>query len=225
MKNKLISISFIAFSALYLLLLLLGKTEIARYLKPFLLPILLILVYAFQDFKTKKNLLTALTFSWIGYLFLLFVDKGKIYFNLGLLAFIISHIYYIVLFQKQSKTQILKHKFVFLIGIALILTHVIVLLSVLLPNIENSKIPITIYAFVLSTMLFFALKGSLHWSKPANFFVLLGAVLFVTSDSILAINKFYMELPNATFWIMLTYLSAQFCITFGILQLNIKSRH
>lgn len=52
--------------------------------------------------------------------------------------------------------------------------------------------------------------------------MLLGAAFFVTSDSILAINKFHAQIPLASFWIMITYLIAQFCITDGILKLNQK---
>jgi hypothetical protein len=29
------------------------------------------------------------------------------------------------------------------------------------------------------------------WKKPANWYILIGAVLFVSSDSLVAFNKFY----------------------------------
>jgi len=150
----------------------------------------------------------------------MFTDKGKLYFILGLIAFLMSHITYIVLFNKQLKTENLKSKFVLLIGIGLILTYLVALLSLLLPSLGDLKIPVIIYALVISTMLLFAFKGSLHWKNPANIYVLLGAIIFVCSDSILAINKFYIALPNASFWIMFTYLTAQFCIVSCILCLN-----
>ena len=69
-------------------------------------------------------------------------------------------------------------------------------------------------------MLVIALKGAFNWKNSSKYIVLLGAVFFVTSDSILAINKFHSPITLATFWIMLTYLIAQFCITYGILKLN-----
>ena len=62
----------------------------------FLVPILLVAVYFSEGFTTKKVLLTALTFSWIGDVVLLFASKGEIYFILGLVAFLISHVFYIV---------------------------------------------------------------------------------------------------------------------------------
>jgi uncharacterized membrane protein YhhN len=39
-----------------------------------------------------------------------------------------------------------------------------------------------------------------------------GALLFVISDSLLAINKFYKPLPFAALFIMLTYCAAQYFI-------------
>ncbi|MBC7440120.1 MAG: hypothetical protein H7250_09075 [Flavobacterium sp.] len=51
---------------------------------------------------------------------------------------------------------------------------------------------------------------------------MVGVTFFVTSDCILAINKFHAPIPLASFYIMLTYLIAQFCITDGILKLSQK---
>lgn len=222
MKNRLISKSYIGFSALYLLIILLGREDIAWYIKPFLLPILLYYVYTFDTFSTKNILLTALTFSWIGDIIMMFADKGEIYFILGLIVFLIAHLFYIILFNNQLKTENHKNKLVFIIGIGVIVLYLSTILSLLLPNLAELKIPVIIYAIVISTMLLYAFKGSLHWQNPANISILLGALVFVSSDSILAINKFYTSLPNASFGVMITYLTAQFLITSGILCLNKK---
>jgi uncharacterized membrane protein YhhN len=198
------------------------QEDFAWYLKPFLLPILMYWVYNFDTFKTKNLLLTALFFSWVGDIILMYADKGELYFIFGLVAFLISHIVYIALFNRQLKTENNKNKLIFLMGIGVILTYLSAMLLLLLPSLGDLKIPVIIYAIVISTMLLFAFKGSLHWQNPANIFILLGAIIFVASDSILAINKFYVALPNASFWIMITYLVAQFCITSGVLCLNKK---
>lgn len=222
MKNKLASKSFIAFSVVYLLIILFGRDDIAWFLKPFLLPFLLYLVYSFGNFPTKNILLTALLFSWIGDIILMFADKGELYFIFGLVAFLVSHIIYIVVFNKQLKTEFYKNKFFFLMGVGVILVYLITMLSLLLPSLGELKIPVVVYALTISTMLLFAFKGSLYWRNPANIYILMGAIFFVVSDSILAINKFYTTLPLSSFWIMATYLMAQFCITSGILCLNQK---
>ena len=223
MKNKLASNSFIVFSIIYLLIILLGREDIAWYLKPFLLPFLLFWVYTFDPFPTKKILLSALVFSWIGDVILMFVEHGKLYFIFGLVAFLISHIIYILLFNKQLKTEKFKSSLIFKFGIGVILIYLSSLLSFLSPYLGALKLPVVIYATVISTMLLFAFKGSFHWRNPANSYILFGAIIFVSSDSILAINKFYNTLPNASFWIMITYLAAQFLIVSGILCLNKKT--
>lgn len=222
MKNKAVTKSYIGFSVVYLLIILFGREDIAWFLKPFLLPFLLYLVYTFEDFPTKNILLTALLFSWVGDIILMFVDKGELYFIFGLVAFLFSHIMYIVVFNKQLKTEIHTNKFVFLAGIGVVLVYLIAMLSILLPSLGELKVPVIAYAIIISTMLLFAFEGSLYWRNPANIYILLGAIIFVVSDSILAINKFYTSLPLASFWIMATYLIAQFCITSGILCLNKK---
>jgi uncharacterized membrane protein YhhN len=94
------------------------------------------------------------------------------------------------------------------------------MLSLLLPTLGNLKIPVFVYAIILSTMLLFAFKGYLKWSKPAGSYILLGAIIFVCSDSILAFNKFYKPILFSSFLIMATYLLAQYLIVVGILKLN-----
>jgi uncharacterized membrane protein YhhN len=220
MKNKLIANCYIGFSAVYLLIILFGHTAIAWYLKPFLLPFLLYWVYTFEDFPTKKILLTALSFSWIGDIILMFTDKGELYFIFGLVAFLLSHIVYIALFSKQLKTENNKNNWLFAFGIGVIIVYLLLMLSLLLPNLGDLKIPVTVYAMVISTMLLFALKGSFNWSKPGNFYILLGAIIFVSSDSILAFNKFYKPIFMDSFLIMATYIVAQYLIVKGILELN-----
>lgn len=220
MKTKNVLYSFVCFSIVYLVFLLLGKEDIAWFLKPFLLPFLLVAVHLQKQFTTKKLLLIALTLSWIGDIILLFAEKGEIYFIAGLIAFLLSHIFYIVLFNKQTIVFTIKDKLVFLLGIILILTYLITMMSVLLPSLGDLTIPVLVYAFTLSIMLFCGFKGFLNWQKPGNIIILIGAVFFVTSDSFLAFDKFYFPFPNSSFLIMFTYVVAQYLITLGILKLN-----
>ena len=223
MKNKVILSIYIGFSLVYLAITALNQEEIARYLKPFLLPLLVVAVYLSEKFKTKTLLLTALTFSWIGDVILLFADKGEIYFILGLVAFLVSHVFYIVLFSKQAISKTIKNKISFGAGIGLIVIYFLMMISTLAPKLGSLTVPVVIYAIVISTMLFYALKGSFQWNTIPYQSVLIGAVFFISSDSILAFNKFDQPIPYASFLIMITYLAAQFCIVWGILKLNQKN--
>jgi uncharacterized membrane protein YhhN len=222
MKNKLYLSVYIGFSIFYLLITAFNQEDIARILKPFLLPILVIAVASSAHFGTKKILITALTFSWIGDVILLFADKGEIYFILGLVAFLVSHVFYIVLFSKQAISKTIKNKISFGAGIGLIVIYFLMMISTLAPKLGSLTVPVVIYAIVISTMLFYALKGSFQWNTIPYQSVLIGAVFFISSDSILAFNKFDQPIPYASFLIMITYLAAQFCIVWGILNLNQK---
>ena len=222
MKNKIALYVYLGFSLIYLTITALNLEEIARVLKPFLLPILLIAVYFSNRFSSKKILLSALTFSWIGDIVLLFANQGELYFIVGLVAFLISHVFYIVLFNKQTVTKYISNKISFGAGIGLILLYFFGMITTLGPKLGPLTVPVVIYAVVISSMLYFALKGSYQWNAIPNQSVLVGALFFIASDSILAFNKFYQPIPYASFLIMITYLGAQYGIVWGILNLNQK---
>jgi uncharacterized membrane protein YhhN len=221
MKSPLLLKTYIGFTALYLVILYLDLEGFNWYMKPLLLPVLLAAVAISENFPTKKILLTALFFSWIGDIILLFTDKGELYFIFGLVAFLLSHLVYILLFSKQKNTRINEKKEIFWLGILAILAYFFIMIDTLFPKLGDLKIPVIVYAVVITTMLFFAFKGSLKWATPANNYILFGAIVFVSSDSILAFNKFYAPITHASFYIMLTYCLAQYSIVSGILKLNL----
>ncbi|MCL9806626.1 lysoplasmalogenase [Flavobacterium amniphilum] len=212
---------FVGISVFYLLLIAIGKEDLAWYFKPLLLPGLLLATNESNNFPTKKWLFLALTFSWIGDVILMFADKGELFFIFGLVSFLIGHILFITLFIKQERIGA-PNKLIFGIGILAVAAYLYTMLTILLPSLGDLKIPVSVYAFVISLMLVIAIRGALTWRNPMNILILNGAVSFVTSDSILAINKFFTPLPNASLLIMSTYLIAQYLITFGILKLNEK---
>lgn len=222
MRNATIFKTYVAFSLLYLLILLLGYESLDLFLKPVLIPILGFGVYLYRKFPTKNALLLALLFSWIGDVILLFADIAEIYFILGLISFLTAHIIYCVLFNNQIKVKTPKNRIVFAIGSFIIALYLIIMLSVLLPSLGDLKIPVIVYASVISIMLLFAFNGFLVWENPGNKYIFVGAIVFVISDSILAVNKFYTPIERSSFFIMLTYLVAQYLIVVGILKLNPK---
>lgn len=220
MRNSTIFQIYVAFSLLYLIILLLGYESLDLFLKPALIPILGFGVYLCRKFPTKNALLLALLFSWIGDVILLFADIAEIYFILGLVSFLTAHIIYCVLFNNQIKIKAPKNRIIFAIGSFIIAFYLIGMLSVLLPSLGDLKIPVIVYASVISIMLLFAFNGFLVWENPGNKYILIGAIAFVISDTILAINKFYEPIERSSFFIMLTYLVAQYLIALGILKLN-----
>jgi len=211
---------YIISGILFCLLLLSGNENIGWYLKPVLLPFLFYAVAKSEAFESKKWLLLALLFSWIGDCILLLADKGELYFILGLAAFLIAHLLLILLFTKQKSKNNSFRETLFWVGFVGATLYLVGMLSLLLPSLGDLKIPVTAYALIITIMLKTALKGTFDWNGNSRFMVLIGAAFFVISDSILAINKFHTPLPLASLWIMLTYLIAQYYITNGILKLQ-----
>lgn len=211
---------YIVFSILYLIVLFTGHENLDLYLKPALIPLLGFGVYFHRKFPSRKILLNALLFSWIGDVILLFADIAEIYFILGLLSFLIAHLSYCVLFNKQITGEIQINKILFAVGSLIIACYLTGIILVLIPNLGELEIPVIVYAAVISTMLLFAFNGYLIWKKPGALYIFLGAVSFVVSDSILALDKFHAPIEKSSFFIMLTYLVAQYLIVVGIIRLN-----
>ncbi len=210
---------FLAISSIHIFLLLFGYDHLAVFSKPLLLPCLMMAVFSAPTFNTKKGLLSALSFSWIGDVLLIFTELAELFFILGLVSFLISHVFYIVLFFKQDASKPMK-KGVFAIGALLVALYLGSFLSVIIPYLGEHKIPVIVYGTVISIMLVTAIRGTLVWKSNANLLILLGAIAFVASDSLLAFNKFYAPYACASSLIMITYLVAQYSITRGVLRLN-----
>ncbi|MBP6025576.1 lysoplasmalogenase [Ferruginibacter sp.] len=186
--------------------------------KPLLLPVLiLLLATATPAIAGKRIMLAALVFSWVGDIFLLIEDKNPLFFIFGLASFLTTHILYIIYFLSIRNNQISLLKKQPLL-IAVVLVYGIVLVWLLFPTLADLKIPVMVYAAVICTMLLCSLHIFLKVNKPANTFFVLGALLFVLSDSLLAINKFYQPFAFAGVCIMLTYCAAQYFIVTGFIK-------
>ena len=186
--------------------------------KPLLIPALWLLLYFSQSAVSGKNLLlTGLFFSWLGDVFLLFEYKHTLFFIVGLVSFLTTHIFYIIYFLRirTDKPSLLKKQPVV---IALVLAYGITLVWQLYPHLGDLKLPVMVYAAIICSMLLCSLHIFLKVNKKAAAFYLLGAAAFVISDSLLAINKFYQPFAFAGVLIMLTYCAAQFFIINGYTQ-------
>lgn len=170
--------------------------------------------------RRNNSFVRAMFFCLAGDILLLGQSNDEIYFILGLLAFLVGHVLYILAYRQLqwstpngglTKGQKMLSAFpVAAAGVAL--------LVVLFPKLDHLTVPVTIYAFVLMLMVITAIFRSGRTSAGSFLLILLGAVFFMTSDSMLAINKFYTPFDYAGPLIMLTYSLAQYMIVEGVLQ-------
>ena len=160
----------------------------------------------------SKWIVWGLLFSLGGDVLLMFESKNSIFFLLGLSSFLLAHIFYIIFFHKVRVREQVKSK----VGLlAIVVVYYAGLIALLSPYLGDMKLPVRIYGIVISFMFMLAMHMLFIKNKDAGKWMMLGALLFVISDSVLAINKFYQSFELAGGVIMLTYGLAQFFIVEG----------
>jgi len=87
----------------------------------------------------------------------------------------------------------------------------------LYPNLNEMMAPVFLYAVAICGMMIAALNRQRFVGDFSFRYVFLGALLFVISDSIIAVNMFNEPINNASFWIMMTYGLGQWLIVTGAL--------
>ncbi len=188
--------------------------SIHNFTKPMLMPALALYFYSSTEFANSNRLrylvLIALFYALLGDVFLMLVDKNPIYFLVGLGSFLVMQLLYIYIF-KFLKISDLVNKWPYA-GLVIIVAFSLILF--LFPNLGDLKIPVFIY---FSAILAMVLSAICFWKRhPRSGIVFLGALFFMVSDGLIAINKFKFDLPFSGFLIMVTYILAQWFIIEGL---------
>jgi uncharacterized membrane protein YhhN len=89
------------------------------------------------------------------------------------------------------------------------------ILWLLYEGLGDMKLPVTTYTVVIMTMLLAAINREMKVNRQSYLLVLAGAVIFVVSDSILAINKFAQPFELGRMASMTSYITAQYLIAVG----------
>ena len=161
--------------------------------------------------RRSKLYLGALFFSLLGDIFLL--DKeGQ--FLLGIGAFLVTQILFIILVLKRSssssKSNLIWSAIPFLI-------YLVLLMRTLAPELDDLFYPVLIYGSLISVFGITALNYHLNQRSSESLILLSGALLFIASDSMIALNKFYSPHMIYPVAIMLTYALAQYLICHSML--------
>lgn len=167
-----------------------------------------------REVSKKQVFGLGMVFACAGDIFLMW--KG--YFLHGLGAFLVMQVLYIAVFSKEI-TRPLRPASALVKGGAVLLALAFILAAVMGGLTEPAlKIAVPVYAFTISLMTFSASLRDLRVSRASYFWVLAGAVCFMISDTLIAFNSFVSPVPNQHFWIMSTYMAAQFSIVKGLLK-------
>ena len=171
-----------------------------------LLPMILIISLAILT--KAENIISYKTLVIIGLIFCAFGDYTLQWFIIGLICFLIGHLFYIRAFLTTNETPV-----PILITVCLSLYGAIMIIWIGWTLIQDSN---TILAMAVFTYMIVILVMGWTSFKTGSKLAIVGALLFIISDSILAINKFMFPVDYSHQLIMSTYYGAQILIALSI---------
>jgi len=185
--------------------------EVMRKLtKAALMPVLLI-YYIVTASNFLAVALIAIIFSWLGDIFLIRKDEPK-FFRLGLVAFLLSHVFYIVTLVLLTHGLHIP-ALIASIGAALVV-------ELLLPKIINPpkamRGAVIVYGLVLLTMSIYALQYMLSGFSLFSVLLFAGSIVFIFSDTLMTYLAFGKKPKYFNAITMLPYIIAQGLIIFGL---------
>jgi uncharacterized membrane protein YhhN len=145
---------------------------------------------------------------------------GDVFFHLGarryfvhaLAAFLLAHLAYVLLFTR-SWPRPLRPSAGQLILAALVVIYGLVICASIWTALGRVLIPALAYACAITAMVISAILAG--FARP---YVVIGALLFLISDSLIAAGRFRMSAPLAALLIWPTYYLGQYGITVGFLR-------
>jgi uncharacterized membrane protein YhhN len=178
--------------------------------------------WLFQQTGLQDSMLwfgLGILFSLLGDVLLL-VPRDRM-FILGLVAFLITHICYLLGFQEQ----LIHPRFWSLILMFFIVLNGVRLLSRIVSALRGKRqdrlvLPIIVYGLIISLMLAAAMStlSDPTWKAGAALSVSAGAFLFWGSDLMLAWNKFVSPLKSGRFFSILAYHLGQIGLIAGVIS-------
>jgi uncharacterized membrane protein YhhN len=187
--------------------------------KSLLMPCLILLLMinsGRENSRLQWLMFSALFFSWAGDILLEFSKVQEGMFLMGLVSFLLTHVLYLLVFSLTPGTAFNPKKLLF--AAVPVILYGAGLLFYLKDDLGSMMIPVTVYAVVILTMLVGAISRKNKVERDSYLLVLTGALLFVVSDSMIAVNRFSHAITGAPLLIMSTYMLGQFLIVQGYIR-------
>lgn len=171
--------------------------------------ILLVALLAPEPVSSSYQFLivAGLLFSLAGDVFLMLPQDR---FLAGLVSFLIAHLFYIAAFASEAGFLPAPLAALPLVLYGLLIT------GILWPHLGKMKGPATIYMLVILVMAWQAAGRWLEIGSTSALLAMVGALLFVVSDSTLALNRFRRPFPSAQAIVLGTYYAAQWLIAVSV---------
>jgi uncharacterized membrane protein YhhN len=127
----------------------------------------------------------------------------------GLAAFLLAQVTYTALFLTQFRWQTGR-----LPWAALIIVYALVCTLFIVPEAGDMKVPVTAYMIAISLM---AIAAGFR-SDPQFLWVAMGALIFMISDTLIAVSRFVSPFAYSGIAVMTTYYLAQLLICVGVVR-------
>ncbi|MFO7672458.1 MAG: lysoplasmalogenase [Lutibacter sp.] len=206
MVKKIALFAFVLVSVLDLIGLIFNIESLLYVFKPFIMLALLFL-YTKSVSDINKWYSTALIFSFFGDVFLMY--SGQLPFKIGLISFLIAHILFIKIVMHRIKKVSFLNIVTAIIPFGIFLY---LLIFILKDTLGELLVPVLIYGFTISVFGVVSLVNYLETKSTKSIWMLIGAIVFMISDALLAINKFYLPKEIFEVLIMGAYIIAQYLI-------------
>lgn len=183
--------------------------------KLMLVPLLLIHLLTQQAvFSWKARSVYGLFFSLLGDALL--IGEGAVFFLSGMIAFVLAHLNYSYYFLQLHPVR-KETRQVFAITLILMLLFSSGVYVLLDGYLGTYQLPVLFYMLFISLMASLAIHTHTNTALKviALKYFIPGAVLFVISDAILALNLFRFHEKWLSVAVMLSYGLAQLCLTIG----------
>lgn len=190
-------------------------SKIKKISKPFWIP-LIACVYLSNTQSVSIAVIFALIFGYIGDL-LLMLPKKK-FFIAGAFSFMIGHFFYIFTFLRDAGGLSVFLDNTFLCAIALIpyLLFLIFMNKLLGKNLSSILVPAICYLSVLMLMSYCSFLRFFNISTIKASLTFGGSLLFIVSDSFIAIRNFKKRFRGIEAIVVITYITAQLLIVIGL---------
>jgi uncharacterized membrane protein YhhN len=219
MKIKIISLLYFMNGALFLVLEDKGSFISVFIAKALIIPVLMILlIISFRAVSSRSHrlMLTGLFFSWAGDVLLGLTHLNVNMFILGLACFLLTQVMYFTVFFLTPGESVIFRKYIYLL--IPVLLYGTGLVFYLYDGLADMRIPVIIYTAAILTMLTGAIARFKKVNQKSYLLVLTGAILFLISDSAIAINKFGHHFEYSSIVVMSTYVIAQYLIVAGYIN-------
>jgi len=220
MKTKLFASIFALIFIVQLYAEAVANIPLRNFSKPLIAISLLVWLYLATRLKGRfhKRIFIGLVFALIGDYLLMYQSAASGYFMFGLAAFLICHVYYIRAFVLDHKSNPhLKNSF-FLWAVGALVIFCVGLFFYLQPFLGAMQFAVLMYAIIITVMAIMAVNRYGKVNLLSYKLILFGALFFLFSDSVLAVNKFARPIPQSGILIMATYMIAQYLIVYGTVE-------